>query len=47
MGSRATPFLPGFVESFNERFAVSAAKPDDLHRKLGIGASRIGNPVPP
>ena len=27
-------FLPGFVEGFNERFAVRAAKPDDLHRKL-------------
>ena len=36
-------FLPGFVESFNERFAVRAAKPDDLHRKLGIAASRISD----
>lgn len=36
-------FLPGFVECFNERFAVRAAKPDDLHRKLGITASRISD----
>ena len=36
-------FLPGFVESFNERFAVRAAKPDDLHRKLGITTSRISD----
>ena len=28
-------FLPALVESFNERFAVRAARPDDLHRKLG------------
>lgn len=36
-------FLPGFVESFNERFAVRAAKPDDVHRKLEIAASRISD----
>ena len=40
-------FLPRFVGSFNERFAVRAAKADDLHRKLGIAASRISDPVPP
>ena len=35
----------GFADgrSFNERFAVRAAKPDDLHRKLGIAASRISD----
>lgn len=36
-------FLPGFVASFNERFAVRAARADDLHRKLGIAASRISD----
>ena len=29
--------------AFNDRFAVRAAKPDDLHRKLGLGASRIND----
>lgn len=36
-------FLPGFVASFNERFAVRAARADDLHRKLGIAAGRISD----
>ena len=36
-------FLPGFVASFNERFAVRAARTDDLHRKLGSAASRISD----
>src|SRR5579875_3083086 len=27
-------FLPGFVERFNEQFAVRAASPDNLHRPL-------------
>jgi len=29
-------FLPGFLERFNERFALRAAKPENLHRLLNI-----------
>ena len=36
-------FLPAFIASFNDRFAVRATKHDDLHRKLGIAASRISD----
>jgi hypothetical protein len=34
-------FLPGFVERFNERFAVPPAKTQDLHRTLNVPASRL------
>ena len=36
-------FLPAFVASFNDRFAVRAARADDLHRKLRIASSRISD----
>lgn len=36
-------FLPRFVQSFNERFAVCAAKPEDLHRKLALASSRMSD----
>ena len=32
----ANAFLPGFIERFNARFAVSPARPGDLHRPLGL-----------
>jgi hypothetical protein len=34
-------FLPGFLERFNERFAVEALRPENLHRSLNIAASRL------
>lgn len=34
-------FLPGFLERFNERFALSAAKPENLHRALTIKTDRL------
>ena len=34
-------FLPEFMERFNQKFALSAAKPDNLHRKLNVQASRL------
>jgi hypothetical protein len=36
-------FLPRFVERFNERFAIRAAKPDNLHRALNIVPSRLND----
>jgi hypothetical protein len=36
-------FLPVFVQRFNERFAVRAAKPEDLHRQVKIAPSRISD----
>ena len=36
-------FLPGFVQRFNERFALRAAKPEDLHRQVKIAPSRLGD----
>jgi hypothetical protein len=36
-------FLPGFVQRFNERFAVRAAKPEDLHRQVKIAPSRLSD----
>ena len=35
--------LPRFVERFNERFAIRAAKPDNLHRALNIVPSRLND----
>ena len=34
-------FLPAFVERFNDRFSVRAAKSEDLHRKLNVPPSRL------
>jgi hypothetical protein len=34
-------FLPGFIERFNARFAVAAARPDDRHRPLNIPPERL------
>jgi hypothetical protein len=34
-------FLPKFLERFNERFAVPAQKPENLHRKLNVKADRL------
>jgi hypothetical protein len=36
-------FLSGFVERFNERFAIRAAKPDDLHRPLNVTPGRLND----
>ena len=36
-------FLPGFLERFNERFALSAAKPGNLHRALTIKTDRLAD----
>ncbi len=34
-------FLPTFLEHFNERFAVPAQKPENLHRSLHVKASQL------
>ena len=34
-------FLPGFMERFNERFALRPVKTQDLHRTLNVPASRL------
>ncbi len=34
-------FLPGFVQRFNERFALTAAQPENLHRPLNVKANRL------
>jgi hypothetical protein len=34
-------FLPSFLEHFNERFAVPARKPENLHRSLHVKASQL------
>ncbi len=34
-------FLPGFLLRFNERFAVHALKPENMHRSLNVAASRL------
>ncbi len=36
-------FLPSFVERFNERFSVCAAKPANLHRTLNFAAARLND----
>jgi len=36
-------FLPGFLERFNERFALPAAKPANLHRPLNVKADRLND----
>ena len=34
-------FLPGFMARFNDRFAVTPARPDDLHRPLNVPPERL------
>ena len=34
-------FLPGFIERFNARFAISPARPDDRHRPLNLAPDRL------
>jgi transposase len=34
-------YLPAFVERFNERFAIVAAKPENLHRAVRLPASQL------
>lgn len=34
-------YLPGFIERFNARFAVSPARPNDLHRPLNLPPDRL------
>lgn len=34
-------FLPGFIEQFNQRFALPAATAENLHRRLNVPASRL------
>jgi hypothetical protein len=36
-------FLSGLVERFNERFAVPAAKPENLHRQMNVVPSRLSD----
>jgi transposase len=36
-------FLPGFVARFNEKFAIPAAKPENLHRPLNAAPSRLND----
>ncbi len=36
-------FLPGFMEQYNEKFAVPAVKTEDLHRRLNVQASRLAD----
>ena len=36
-------FLPGFLKRFNERFALHAAKPENLHRPLNVKADRLND----
>jgi transposase len=36
-------FLPGFLERFNERFALPAAKPENLHRPLSVKTDRLND----
>ena len=36
-------FLPGFIERFNERFAIAPAKLENLHRKVHLPTSRLSD----
>jgi transposase len=36
-------FLPEFLQRFNERFAVRAAKPENLHRTLNVVPARLND----
>jgi hypothetical protein len=39
--SAGNAFLTAFVERFNEKFSVPAAKPENMHRRLNVQASRL------
>jgi hypothetical protein len=34
-------FLPGFMEDYNQRFAIAPARSDDLHRQLNLAPERL------
>ncbi len=36
-------FLPGFMERFNEKFALPPVRSDDAHRRLNVQASRLAD----
>nr|WP_263384902.1 hypothetical protein [Granulicella arctica] len=36
-------FLPGFLKRFNERFALYAAKPENLHWPLNVKTNRLND----
>jgi hypothetical protein len=36
-------FLPGFLKRFNERFALRAANPENLHRPLNVNTDRLND----
>ena len=36
-------FLPEFLNRFNEKFSVRAAKPDNLHRRLTVSPDRLSD----
>lgn len=36
-------FLPGFMDRFNERFALHATKPENLHRPLNVRTNRLSD----
>lgn len=39
-------FLPRFMEGYNRQFAITPARPDDLHRSLNLAnGSAQGDPV--
>lgn len=41
--SAGNEFLPTFIERFNEKFALPAAKAENLHRTLNLQASRLAD----
>jgi len=41
--SAGNEFLPAFIERFNEKFALPAAKAQNLHRTLNVQASRLAD----
>jgi hypothetical protein len=36
-------FLPGFMDQFNEKFSVPAAKAENMHRRLNVQAPRLAD----
>jgi hypothetical protein len=36
-------FLPGFIEQYNEKFTVPAAKAENMHRRLNVQAPRLAD----
>lgn len=36
-------FLPAFMNRFNEKFSVHAAKPEDLHRRISLSHDRLSD----